>query len=263
MTLSEDKTIRAASSGKRQRLLNIRVDDLTMAQLLKRPDCGVVFTLNLDHLYQVQRNRTFYEAYQKADVVTADSKYVYWMLRLLGRPVREKVSGSDMVPALAEHHANDPAVRIFLLGAKDQVAEAARQRINTRVGHQVVVGAHGPSMRFIDDPREIESVVAMVNRSGASVLMVGLGAPKQEVWIAQHRHLMPQVRMFLGIGATIDYEAGAVSRAPPWMRRSGLEWFYRVVTEPRRYAMRYLKDTIVIWYVFLDALGWYRNPFPE
>ncbi len=244
----------------RARLLNVWVDDLTMGELMQRLDRGTVFTLNPDHLYHLQRNRAFYDAYRKADFITSDSKYVYWSLGWIGRRIREKVSGSDIVPAFCQHHRDNPEVRIFLLGAAPGVAQKALARINARVGREIVVGAHGPSMDFVNDEAEITSVLEMVNRSGATVLIVGLGAPKQEIWIERYRGAMPGVRIFMGVGATIDYEADTVARAPRWMTRNGLEWVYRLTTEPKRYWRRYLRDLEFFWLVALDGLGLYRAP---
>jgi exopolysaccharide biosynthesis WecB/TagA/CpsF family protein len=92
------------------------------------------------------------------------------------------------------------------------------------------------------------------------VLIVGLGAPKQEIWIDRYRGAMPNVRIFMGVGATIDYEADAVPRAPRWMTRNGLEWLYRITTEPKRYWRRYLRDMEFFWLVAMDGLGRYRPP---
>ena len=256
------RTIEPATSARpwsRSRLLNIWVDSLTIPLLMDHVR-GLVFTVNPDHLYHLQRNRQFAEVYRKADFVTSDSKYVYWALKFLGRPIAQKLSGSDLVPAFWRHHAADPGTRIFLLGAKEGIADQARRKINAEAGRDIVVGAHGPSMRFVDDPEEIASVIAMINVTAATVLIVGLGAPKQEIWIDRHRADMPTVHTFMGVGATIDYEAGAVRRAPGWMTRNGLEWVYRMTTEPRRYWRRYARDMEFFWLVLLDRLGLYRPP---
>lgn len=244
----------------RSRLLNVWVDDLTMGELMQRLDSGMVFTLNPDHLYHLQRNPAFFAAYRQADFITSDSKYVYWSLGWIGRRIREKVSGSDLVPTFCQHHAANPDVRIFLLGAAPGIAQKALQRINKRAGRDIVVGAHSPSMNFVNDDKEIADVLALINASGASVLIVGLGAPKQEIWIERHRSAMPDVKIFMGVGATIDYEADAVDRAPRWMTRNGLEWLYRITMEPKRYWRRYLRDTEFFWLVLLDGLGLYRAP---
>ncbi len=251
------------SSRRRQRLLNVWADDLTMDELLARMagGSGVVFTVNPDHLYHLQYNAAFLRAYRSADIITVDSRYVRLAMRLLGRPVVNLLPGSDIVPAFCRRQAADSGTRIFLLGARPGVAQAAREAMNAKAGRELVVGAHGPSMNFVDDEAEIDNVIEMVRASGANVLMVGLGAPKQELWIAKNRHRLPQVRTWLGIGATIDYEAGAVQRAPIWLRRSGLEWTYRVFTEPRRYLMRYLRSSRFFWWMLMDRLGRYKNPF--
>ena len=241
-------------------MLNVWVDNLSMEQLMARLDEGIVFTLNPDHLYHLQRNRDFYNAYRQADFITSDSKYVYWGLGWIGRRIQEKVSGSDIVPAYCHHHRNNPAVKVFMLGAAPGIAQRAREVINARVGREVVVGAHSPSMKFATDEREIAEVIRIVNDSGATCLIIGLGAPKQEIWITRYRSAMPNVKVYMGVGATIDYEAGAVKRAPRWMTRIGLEWLYRITTEPRRYWRRYLRDLEYFWLLFLDALGLYRSP---
>ncbi|MET0382563.1 MAG: WecB/TagA/CpsF family glycosyltransferase [Burkholderiaceae bacterium] len=252
-----------AMHGKRQPLLNVWADDLSMDELLHRLDSagGVVFTVNPDHLYHLQYNPAFRSAYRSADVITVDSHYIRLVLCLLGRPVRHRLPGSDIVPALCSPRRAASATRIFLLGAKPGVAQVARDAMNAKAGRELVVGAHGPSMNFVDDPQEIADVVRMIDASGADTLLVGLGAPKQEIWIAAVRDRLPRVRVMMGVGASIDYEAGAVKRAPVWLRRIGLEWSYRVATEPGRYAMRYVRSSRFVWWMILDRLGRYKDPF--
>ena len=228
----------------RSRMLNVWVDNLSMAELMATLDAGIVWTLNPDHLYHLQRNRAFYDAYRQADFITSDSKYVYWGLGWVGRRIKEKVSGSDIVPAYCAHHAKNPDVKVFLLGAAPGIAQMALEKINRRTNSRIVVGAHSPSMKFVGDE-------------------VGLGAPKQEIWIVKHRHLMPKVKVYMGVGATIDYEADAVKRAPRWMTRRGLEWVYRITTEPRRYWRRYLRDMEYFWLLLKDAMGLYRSPWGQ
>lgn len=260
MTLSTEAAAPPPRPWPRSRLLNVWVDNLTMVELMQRLDRGIVFTLNPDHCYHLQRDPEFYAAYRNADFITSDSKYVYWSLGWIGRRIREKVSGSDIVPTYCRHHAANPDVRVFLLGAGPGIAHTALARINARTGREIVVGAHGPSMNFVNDPKEIAAVIEQINASGATTLIVGLGAPKQEIWIDRYRAAMPGVRVFMGVGATIDYEADAVVRAPRWMTRNGLEWLYRITTEPKRYWRRYFRDLEFFWLVLLDGFGLYRAP---
>lgn len=114
-------------------------------------------------------------------------------------------------------------------------------------------------MAFVNDDAEIRATLGLINQSRANVLIVGLGAPKQEIWINKYRRAMPHVKILMGVGATIDYEAGVVKRAPRVLTRIGLEWVYRITTEPRRYWRRYLRDVEFIWLVALDRLGRYRS----
>ncbi len=244
----------------RSRILNAWVDSLTVQEIVEQLDEGILFTLNPDHLYWLQRNADFAAAYRRAALVSSDSKYVYWALGFLGRAIKQKSSGSDIVPAYWRHHANNPQVSIFLLGAKPGIAQIARERINRLAGREIVVGAHGPSFNFVTDERETAEAIEMINASGATCLIVGLGAPKQEIWIDRHRSRMPRVKVYMGVGATIDYEAEAVRRAPAWMTRNGLEWVYRMATEPRRYWRRYTRTLEFFWLVLLDRFGLYRPP---
>ena len=254
-----------APQSRRRALLNVWADDFTMDELLARMASpaggGVVFTVNPDHLYHLQYNPDFLRAYRSADIITVDSHYIQQAMRFLGRPVANRLPGSDIVPAFCRRQAGDAGTRIFLLGARPGVAQAAREAMNARAGRELVVGAHGPSMNFVNDPAEIDAVIEMIAASGANVLLVGLGAPKQEIWIARHRHRLPGVRTMLGVGATIDYEAGAVQRAPVWLRRLKLEWTYRVFTEPGRYLMRYVRSSRFFWWMLMDRVGRYKDPF--
>ena len=113
---------------------------------------------------------------------------------------------------------------------------------------------------FVTDDAEIAAVLRLINASGATVLIVGLGAPKQEIWMDRYRSAMPGIKIMMGVGATIVYEADVVDRAPRWMTRNGLEWVYRITTEPKRYWRRYLRDLEFFWLVLLDGLGLYRAP---
>jgi N-acetylglucosaminyldiphosphoundecaprenol N-acetyl-beta-D-mannosaminyltransferase len=249
---------------RRSRILNAWVDSLTVAEIVERLDVGTLFTLNPDHLYHLQRNPAFAAAYRSASLTSCDSKYVYWGLGFLGRGIKQKSSGSDIVPAYWRHHANNPNVSIFLLGARPGIARKAAERINRSAGRNIVVGALSPSFSFVQDEQETNAAIEAINISGATCLIVGLGAPKQEIWIDRNRSKMPGVKVYMGVGATIDYEAEAVRRAPPWMAHNGLEWVFRMLTEPRRYWRRYARTMEYFWLVLLDRLNLYRAPsFPS
>jgi exopolysaccharide biosynthesis WecB/TagA/CpsF family protein len=172
----------------RRRILNIEVDDLTLQEFLEQFDAGFVVTPNVDHLVMLQSRPDFLDVYRRADFATVDSQIVKWALGFLGTPVKARLSGSDVFPAFCNFHGHDPEVKIFLLGGRDDVAEAAARRINARIGRPMVVGWRSPSLSFVTDEHEVTDVIAQIEASGANVLAVGLGAPKQELWIDTHRH---------------------------------------------------------------------------
>lgn len=246
----------------RVKLLNLNVDNLTVQELLQRLDHGVVFTPNVDHLVKLQHDAEFVEVYSGADYKVCDSKIVMYAAKFLGQPICEKISGSDLFPAFYEYHRNNEDIKIFLLGAKEGVAAEAQRRINEKVGREIVVGSHSPSFGFEKNPEECAHILEMIKASGATVLAVGVGAPKQEKFIHQYKAELPNIKIFLAIGATIDFEAGNVERAPKWVSEAGLEWLYRLLAEPKRLWRRYLiEDPMFFLLIAKQKLNLYRNPF--
>lgn len=246
------------------KILNVEILSLTRDELLERLDKGVLVTPNVDHLVKLQGDREFYEAYMKAEWTVCDSKILYLLSKLLKRPLPEAIPGSSFFTSYYMYHKDDPDCRIFLLGAKEGIATKAMQRINEKVGRRIVVGAHSPSFGFEKDERECEELVDIVNRSGANVLLVGVGAPKQEKWIMKYRDRMPGVDLFMALGATIDFEAGTLKRAPVFWQKIGMEWLYRCMKEPKRLFRRYFVDDMQFFYYFAkQLLGVYKDPFAK
>lgn len=244
------------------KILNIELDNLSQAEMLAQLQEGVVFTPNVDHLMRLQWDRAFFDVYQEATYKVCDSKIVLYAAAFLGTPLKEKLSGSDFFPAFYTYHRDNPDIRIFLLGAAEGVAQQAQANINAKVGREIIVGAHSPSFGFEKNAAECERLIDLVNQSGATVLAVGVGAPKQEMFIHAYRHRMPQIKIFLAIGATIDFEAGNVKRSPKWMSEIGLEWLYRLLAEPQRLWKRYLVDNPpFLWLILKQKLHRYRDPF--
>ena len=242
-------------------ILNVSILSITKDELLGSMDKGVLITPNVDHLVKLQKDKGFYEVYRKADWVVCDSNIVCRASKLLKEPLPEAIPGSSFFTDYYMYHKDDQDCRIYLLGAAEGIAEKARKNINTKVGRDIVVGAHSPSFGFEKDERECEKLVSLVNESGASVLLVGVGAPKQEKWIMKYKDRMPGVRLFMALGATIDFEAGTLKRAPETWRKLGLEWLYRFFREPRRLFKRYFVDMKFFWYFGKQLLGIYRNPW--
>ena len=236
------------------RILNIDILSITRDKLLANLDSGVLVTPNLDHLVKLQNDPEFLACYQAAEWVVCDSRVLYFCSKLLKQPIPEAIPGSSFFTDFYMYHRNDPDCRIFLLGAMDGVAAEAMRRINEKVGREIVVGAHSPSFGFEKDEKENEEIYDIINQSGANVVLVGVGAPKQEKWIMRHKENMPGVKLWMALGATIDFEAGNIGRAPKIMQRLGIEWFYRFCNEPRRLFRRYFIDDIRFFALFTKQL---------
>lgn len=246
------------------RFLNIDVLSLTQFKLLKNLDNGVLITPNVDQLVKLQRDKGFYEICKKAEWVVCDSKILYLLSKLLKRSLPEAIPGSSFFTAYYMYHKDDANCKIFLLGAKDGVAQKAMEHINSKVGRQIVVGAYSPSYGFEKKSEENAAIYKMINDSSANVVLVGVGCPKQEKWIDKHKTKMPQVNLWMALGATIDFEAGNVKRAPKIFQKLALEWFYRFLMEPKRMFKRYFVNDIQFFYYFAkQLLGVYKDPFGD
>ncbi len=245
-------------------ILNIWIDNLSKTESLEQIQDGIVFTPNVDHLIKLQTNREFLQAYNIADYKLCDSQILIYVSRFLGTPIKEKISGSDFFPAFYTYHRDNKKIKIFLLGAERGVASRAQHKINHRVGRDIIVGSHSPSFGFEKNENECMEIVEMIKSSGATVLAIGVGAPKQEKWIYKYRHQLPNIKIFLAIGATIDFEAGNVKRAPKWLSKAGLEWLYRLLAEPKRLWKRYLIEGLpFFWLVLQQKFNLYKMPISE
>lgn len=233
-----------------------------MESLLKELDQGVLFTLNVDHLVKLQKDRPFYNAYAAATHIVVDSQILFLLMSPTENTPIEKISGSDFLPAYYYHHRNNENIKIFLLGSRNGIAQKAMDRINEKVGRNIVVAAHSPSLGFDTKEEECREIIQRIKRSGANVLIVGVGSSKGEQWIIKYRASLPGIRLSMALGAAIDIEAGVVKRAPRWVSTVGLEWAYRLYQEPKRLWRRYLvEDTVLFWPLLKQAIGIYRNPW--
>jgi exopolysaccharide biosynthesis WecB/TagA/CpsF family protein len=245
----------------RIRILNIEIDNITQNELLKRLNKGVLVTPNVDDIMKHQRDEVFHRDASQADFVVCDSKIVLLASKFLGKPLIEAIPGSSFFPKYCDYHKNDNT-KIFLLGAKEGVGEIARKRINERIGREIIVGSYSPPFGFENDGDECKHIVELLSASTANVVLVGLGNPKQTNWIYKYKEQLKNIDVFLALGATIDFEAGNIKRAPKMLQKLALEWLYRLMKEPKRMYKRYLIDDMpFFWLILKQRLGYYKNPF--
>lgn len=252
------------NKNKFTQLLNINILSITQDRMLSTLNKGILITPNLDHLVKLQNDKEFYNIYQEAEWVVCDSKILYLCSKLLKHPLPEAIPGSSFFTAFYEYHKNDPNCKIFLLGAMDGVAQTAMNKINEKVRRPIIVGAMSPSFGFEKKQNENELIYKTINESGANVVLVGVGCPKQEKWIFNHKDKMPNVDIWMALGATIDFEAGNIKRAPIIYQKLAMEWFYRFLKEPKRMFKRYfVNDMKFFWYFGKQLMGTYKNPFEK
>lgn len=245
-------------------LFGMRIDALRMdeavAQLFAWIEsgerCRYVVTPNVQHAVMFQEHAGLREAYAHASLVVPDGAPVMLAARWLGRPLPERVPGSDLVPALLAAAQMRGGLRVYLLGAAPGVGQRAAEVIGRCWPGVDVVGVHSPPLGFEKDEAYNRALIDEINASRAQVLLVGLGAPKQELWVHRYRTALA-VPVALCVGAAIDFLAGHKRRAPLWMRRIGLEWLHRLATEPRRLWRRYARDAWrfprLVWREWLAA----------
>jgi N-acetylglucosaminyldiphosphoundecaprenol N-acetyl-beta-D-mannosaminyltransferase len=237
----------------RIKLFGVEIDRVTMPQAVERlmsiigspqESCQFVVTPNVDHTVLLQKREDLRAAYEHAALVLADGHPVVWASRLLGKALPERVTGSDLTPALFDAADDHQPLRVFLLGAAEGVGDRAAANIRRKWKHVEVVGVYSPPLGFEHDEQENQSILAQIEAARPDILVVGLGAPKQELWVHAHAEQIA-APVALCVGATIDFLAGEKRRAPRWMQRSGTEWCYRMASEPKRLVRRYAFDAWV------------------
>ena len=225
--------------------MNSAVDTVrTWCRDSQASNCRYVVTPNVDHVVMYQSQPELQRAYQNASLVLADGAPVVLASRLLRKTLPERVAGSDLVPALFDSVSTEPftrPLRVFLLGAAPGVADRAAKAIHVRWQGVEVVGTYSPPIGFEHDKKENEEILECIARCTPDLVLVGLGAPKQELWVSRYADRI-EGKAALCIGATIDFLAGEKDRSPRWMQQAGLEWLHRLCSEPSRLAKRYLRD---------------------
>lgn len=240
--------------------LGIPVDNLSLLQAIDRivdmatnPEgrTHLVSTLNVDFLvnslgyaFSRPRHPELLNVLRTSDLVTADGFPIIWLSKIIGKPLKQRVTGSDLTPGLAQRAAKE-GLSLFLLGGGDGVAAAAGLELQAANPGLKIAGTSAPFIQtegpeLVDFAAHDEAVLKTINDSGADILLVGLGNPKQELWFNRNRHKL-KVPVSIGVGGTFEFITGSVKRAPAWMQRLNLEWLFRISQDPARLWRRYTK----------------------
>ena len=245
----------------RQKFMNTEIDNLTMQEALETIDALIqenknayVVTPNVDHIVQLETNKELQDVYANASLILTDGKPLLWIAKWYGTPIKEKISGSDLFTLLCDMAAKKGYSMFFLGAAEGVAAKAADNLMNKYKGLQVI-GTYSPPYGFENDSSEMNKIDAMIKKARPDILIVGLGCPKQEKFIYNNYKKLG-VPISLGLGASLDFEAGNIKRAPKWMANHGLEWLFRITQDPKRLMKRYLINEMKIFKLAVK----YRSP---
>ena len=229
----------------RLRLMNTEIDNLTMDEtldaidsLIKEDNCSYVVTPNVDHIVQLEKDEELKRVYENASLILTDGKPLIWISNWYKTPIKEKISGSDLFPRVCDLAAKK-GYTMYLLGAAEGVADKAAKNLIDKYKGLNIVGTYSPPFGFEKDKVELKKIERQIQEVHPDILIVGLGCPKQEKYMYHHCKELG-VPISFGLGASIDFEAGNIKRAPKWMSEHGLEWLYRITQDPKRLAKRYL-----------------------
>ncbi len=242
-------------------ICGVQIDSINFPEAIKaieelaiRKSQSLIVTPNIDHIVRFQKDKEFKKIYEAASLVLPDGMPVLWAAKFLGILLKEKISGSDLFLKLCEG-ATGKGSKLFFLGGKEGAAAKAAEVLKAKYPAIQIVGIYCPPFGFENENKENNKIVEMIKNSRPDILFVGVGSPKQEKWIYNHKDEY-QVPVSIGIGATFDFVSGMIKRAPVWMQEAGFEWFWRFMMEPKRLWKRYLiDDPVFFWLVLKQKLG--------
>lgn len=235
----------------KQPLLNTYVNNVNMSEAVEAIEKMIsdgekhyIVAINVDVVMKIEFDSYLKEITDKADMVIVDGKPLVWIANYYKRPIKAKISGSDLVPMLCEVSA-EKEYSIFIIGGKEGIAEQAKEKLKAKFPGIHIVGTYAPLLGFEKDEKELDKINQMISDAHPDLLIVCFGCPKQEKWIYENISKY-DAKVSVCAGATVDFLAGNVNRAPRWMSEHGLEWFYRFLQEPKRMFKRYFVDDIKI-----------------
>ncbi len=244
-------------------VLDAAIDALTWDEAVQRiarwsagRESRYVCACNVHSVVTAGNDSRFLEAVNSADMATPDGMPIAWALKRLGFPNQSRINGPDLMWRLLARAQADRQP-VFFYGSSPNTLSHLQPRVSAAFPELQIAGALSPPFRALSD-EEDRSIVSTINESGATIVFVGLGCPKQEKWMADHRGRIQGV--MLGVGAAFDYHAGILKRAPGWMQEFGLEWLYRFEQEPRRLWRRYLATNMVFAIRFARQLLFSTRP---
>lgn len=223
-------------------MLNASIDNLSMQETLELIDDTIKNKDQLHHvvvnagkIVTMQTDLQLRKSVNESDLVNADGQAVVWASRFLGKPLKERVAGIDLMVNLVEL-AHKKNYKIFFFGAKEEVVKTVVDKYADQYSSDIIAGYRNGYFK----KEEEQQIANQISESGANILFVAISSPTKENFLYENKELLNKVNFVMGVGGSFDVVAGVVKRAPIWMQKAGLEWFYRFVQEPKRMWKRYL-----------------------
>jgi len=236
---------------KKQPLLNTYVNNVNMSEtigsinnMILRNIKSYIVAINVDVVMKIESDSYLKKIVDDANMVLVDGKPLVWIAKWHKRPVKAKISGSDLVPELCKV-ASEKQYSIFIIGGKEGVADRAKNNLEKKLPKINIVGTYAPPFGFENNDDEIAHINNLISNANPDILIACFGCPKQEKWVYEN-YKKYGATVSICAGATVDFLAGNVKRAPKWMSNHGLEWLYRAFQDPKRLIKRYFIDDIKI-----------------
>ena len=239
-------------------ILGVFIDALNWNDVLQRimewarsATSAYICICNVHLVVTASKDSDYNRIINASDLALPDGMPVAWMLQRSGFPGQTRISGPDLMPALCQRCAEE-GLPVYLYGSLDSTLDALARNLNDAFPQLLIAGMESPPFRMLT-PTEQRETSERINASGARIIFVALGCPKQERWMAEHHGSIDAV--MIGVGAAFDFHAGTIKRAPKWMRKIGLEWLHRLASEPRRLWKRYLVTNTLFIVGMIRQLG--------
>jgi N-acetylglucosaminyldiphosphoundecaprenol N-acetyl-beta-D-mannosaminyltransferase len=237
-------------------IFNCPIDTYTMEETVNKIDESIQNRTHLHHvvvnaakLVHMQKDKELYDSVVSSDIINPDGQAVVWASRFLGQALKERVAGIDLMQNLVKL-ASEKNYKVFFFGAKEEVVKGVVEKYSKMYSSEIIAGYRNGYFKKDEE----ETIAKQIASSGADILFVAISSPTKEIFLNKYKHII-DTPFIMGVGGSFDVVAGKVSRAPLWMQNAGLEWFYRLLQEPRRMWKRYLvTNSLFIYYMIKEKV---------
>jgi len=240
--------------SKKTILFNTPIDAISLRETVEIVEAAIRNNQQLHHIavnvakiVKMQTDKELYNSVVSADIISADGMPLVWVSKLIGTPIPERVTGVDLMQELVKLSAREN-YKIYFLGASEEVVSAVVEIYRNDFGSGIIAGFRNGY--FLE--QEEQRIAQEIADSGANILFVAITSPKKENFLFKNKQILQRVNFIMGVGGSFDVIAGKVKRAPKWMQKSGLEWFYRILQEPKRMWRRYLVTNSLFFYYLIN-----------